>query len=151
MALLKPCPRCKRMIPYGWAYCPECAPIAAAEREEAREHRAEKLRQKYNKRYNARRDPKYMTFYRSKAWRQTSKAKLQAVGYQCEGKLPGCQGIACEVHHRQAIQTPEGWDKRLDWENLEALCTSCHNGRHPEKLKRQKQDDGVIDLRTVDR
>ena len=148
MALAKPCPRCGRLIPYGMAYCPECKPLAEAEREAAREHRAEQLRRKYNARYNARRDPKYQTFYRSKAWKNTSKAKLQAVGYQCEGKLAGCQRIACEVHHIKPIQTPEGWDKRLEWENLEALCTSCHNGRHPEKFKK-KEDPGVIDLRTL--
>lgn len=146
MALMKPCPRCKRMIPYGWTYCPDCKPVAEAEREAARERRAEYQRRKYNQRYNSRRDPKYMAFYRSKAWKATSRAKLQAAGYQCEAGLQGCQGIACEVHHKKPIQTPEGWDKRLEWENLEALCTSCHNGRHPEKFKR-KQDDGIIDLR----
>ena len=150
MAILKPCPRCKKLIPSGWTYCPECKPIADAEREAAREHNAECLRKKYNKRYNARRDPKYMAFYRSKPWRLTSKAKLQAASYQCEARLQGCQGVACEVHHILPIQTPEGWEKRLEWSNLEALCTSCHNGRHPEKWKRP-QDDGVIDLRVLGR
>lgn len=147
---LKPCPRCKSLIPDGWRYCPDCKPIAEAERAAAKEHRAEHLRKKYNQRYNSRRDPKYIAFYRSKPWKLTSKAKLQAAGYQCEGRLQGCQGVACEVHHKQPIQTPDGWDKRLEWSNLEALCTACHNGRHPEKFKREK-DDGVIDLRTVKR
>lgn len=41
MALLKACPRCKRMIPHGLPYCAECAPIAEAERAAAREHKAE--------------------------------------------------------------------------------------------------------------
>lgn len=150
MAVLKPCPRCRKMIPCGWSYCPECKPIAEAERAAAQEHRAEQLRKKYNRKYNARRDPKYVTFYRSKAWKATSKAKLQSVDYRCEAQLKGCQGIACEVHHIKPVQTPEGWDKRLEWENLEALCTSCHNGRHPEKFKKQR-DDGVIDIRTISR
>jgi hypothetical protein len=151
VAAMKPCPRCKRLIPYGVTYCPDCKPIAEAERAEARERKATYLRKRYNKRYNSRRDPKYQTFYRSKAWRLTSRAKLQSVDYQCQGRLhPDCTGLACEVHHTLPIQTPEGWDKRLDWDNLEPLCTICHNMRHPEKLKR-KQDDGVIDLRTVER
>jgi 5-methylcytosine-specific restriction protein A len=150
VAIVKSCPKCGRTIPHGWSYCPDCKPIAEAEREAARERKAEYLRKKYNARYNARRDPKYSTFYRSKAWRATSRAKLQSVGYQCEGKLAGCQGIACEVHHIKPIQTPQGWDMRLEWDNLEALCTSCHNGRHPEKFQR-RQDDGIIDLRTVER
>lgn len=150
MALAKPCPRCGRLIPYGLAYCPGCKPIAEAERQAAREHRAEHLKRIYNKKYNSRRDPKYMEFYRSKAWKNTSRAKLSSTNWECEGKLPGCQGVACEVHHIKPIQTPEGWDKRLEWENLESLCTSCHNGRHPEKFKRQ-QESGVIDLRTLKR
>lgn len=150
MALVKPCPRCKRMIPHGVSYCPACKPIAEAEREAKRERRADYLRRKYNKSYNARRDPKYLTFYRSKAWKATSRSKLQAEGYRCEGGLPGCQGVACEVHHRKPIQTPEGWEKRLEWENLEALCTACHNGRHPEKFRR-KESEEVIDLRKIPR
>lgn len=147
MAIMKPCPRCKRLIPDGWNYCPDCKPIAEADREAAKARKAEYLQRQYNRK----RDPKYLTFYRSKAWRATSKSKLQSVGYQCEGRLEGCQGIACEVHHIKHIQTPEGWDKRLEWSNLEALCTSCHNGRHPEKFKGKRQDDDVIDLRAIQR
>lgn len=147
MAIMKPCPRCKRLIPDGWNYCPDCKPIAEAEREAAKARKAEYLQRQYNRK----RDPKYLTFYRSKAWRATSRSKLQSVSYQCEGRLEGCQGIACEVHHIKPIQTPEGWDKRLEWSNLEALCTACHNGRHPEKFKGKRQDDGVIDLRAIQR
>lgn len=150
MATMKPCPMCKTLIPYGWSYCPDCKPIAEAKREAARERKAEFLKRKYNKAYNSRRDPKYTAFYRSKAWKATSKAKLSSVGYQCEARLKGCQGIACEVHHIEPIQTPRGWVLRLEWGNLEALCTACHNGRHPEKFKR-KQDEGIIDLRTIER
>lgn len=69
-------------------------------------------------------------------------------GYRCEAKLDGCQGIAAEVHHIKPIQTAEGWKLRLDWSNIEALCTSCHNKRHPEKL-RKRSDTGVIDMRTL--
>ncbi len=143
---MKPCPRCKRLMPYGPAYCEDCAPIAQAELEAIKERNLQRKTQ----RYNARRDPKYLTFYRSKDWKAQSRAKLRAAGYKCEAKLEGCQGLAVEVHHIEPIQTREGWDLRLEWSNLEALCTSCHNGRHPEKLRRQHQE-GVIDLRTVKR
>jgi predicted HNH restriction endonuclease len=68
----------------------------------------------------------------------------------CEARLKGCQILAVEVHHIKPIQIQEGWDLRLDWENLEAVCTSCHNGRHPEKLRKNSQD-GVIDFQTVKR
>lgn len=148
MALLKACPRCRRLIPHGLPYCADCAPIAAAERQAKQEHRAEYLAKKYNKRYNQRRDPKYQTFYRSKAWKMTSRAKLQAAGYKCEAKLSGCTRLAVEVHHIKPIRTEEGWDRRLDWDNLEAVCTACHNGRHPEKGKR-REDPGVLDMREI--
>lgn len=133
-------------MPVGPDYCAACAPIA---REEQERRRLEAIKRKAQL-YNRRRDPKYLAFYRSKPWKLTSRAKLQAVGYKCEARLDGCQGMAVEVHHTKPIQTPEGWDLRLEWSNLEAVCTSCHNGRHPEKLRQQSME-GVIDLRTVRR
>ena len=144
--IMKPCPRCKRMMPYGKSYCNECTPIVQAELEAIKEQNLKKKMQMYN----SRRDPKCLTFYRSKDWRRQSRAKLESVQYKCEARLNGCQGYACEVHHIKPIQTKEGWDKRLEWENLEAVCTSCHNGRHPEKFGWQNID-GVIDMRTVKR
>ena len=50
----KPCPRRKRMIPYGPAYCRDCAPIVHEEREAIKERNL-KIRMQ---RYNSRRDPK---------------------------------------------------------------------------------------------
>ena len=144
--VMKPCPRCKRLMPYGMAYCKDCAPIVKEEIEAIKERNLKKKMQMYN----SRRDPKYLTFYRSKDWRRQSRAKLESVQYRCEARLNSCQGLATEVHHIKPIQTDEGWDKRLEWENLEAVCTSCHNGRHPEK-SRGKEIDGVIDLRNIKR
>ena len=143
---MKPCPRCKKLMPVGPAYCDTCKPIAEAELERIRERNAQRKAQRYNRK----RDPKYRAFYKSKAWRATSRAKLQACEYKCEAKLEGCQGMAVEVHHTEPIQTPRGWERRLDWDNLEGVCTSCHNRRHPEKLNAQ-HDDGVIDFRTIER
>jgi len=138
---LKPCPRCKGLIPQGQSYCETCKAIVDLEREKIREDIAKKKAQQYN----STRPEKFIKFYRSKDWKVTSRAKLQSVEYRCEARLSGCTMIATETHHIQPIQTPAGWDRRLDWENLEAVCTSCHNGRHPEKLKRKEQP-GVIDL-----
>lgn len=143
MAVLKACPRCRTLIPQGLPYCAKCAPLVEAQREEYREHNTA-LR---NRQYGKRRDPKYLTFYRSKAWKQTSRAKLLEANYKCAGKLPGCTGLAVEVHHIKPIQTPEGWDIRLEWDNLEPLCTACHNARH--ERGRRATPDGVIDLRKL--
>lgn len=146
--LMKPCPRCKRMMPYGPAYCPECKPIAEAQLQAIQERNAKQKAAKYNRA----RDPKYKAFYNSKGktgWKTLSRAYLQAAGYKCQAHLTAdCQGIATEVHHVVPIQTPEGWARRLDWTNLEAVCTVCHNLRHPEKLRRATPD-GVLDLRTL--
>lgn len=151
---LKPCPRCKKMIPYGSSYCSECLPIVQAERIETQERNAAYRAKKYNREYNRRRDPKYAAFYRSKPWKLTSKAKLQACGYKCEARVDAeCKRrarLACEVHHIEALKTPGGWSRRLDWDNLMGVCVQCHNILDGKSFTR-KQDEGVIDLRTVER
>lgn len=114
---LKPCPRCKRLIPCGMAYCPSCRQIKDAERQKRREPQTDAAKQ-------------CKAFYKSAAWRRTSTSKLQACEYKCEAQLPGCTGMAVEVHHIKPIQTPEGWELRLDFDNLEAVCVHCHNARH---------------------
>ena len=45
---LKPCPRCKRLMSYGPAYCEECTPIVQAELEAIKERNLKKKMQKYN-------------------------------------------------------------------------------------------------------
>lgn len=143
--LMKKCPRCGQLMPYGPTYCTTCKPLAEAELEAQRAINAQKKEQAYNRKRN----PKYLTFYRSKDWKRLSRAYLQAAGYKCQAHLTAdCSGLAVEVHHIKPIQTPEGWEQRLDWNNLEAVCTSCHNGRHPEKLRRSTPE-GVIDMRTI--
>lgn len=101
-----------------------------AERE-ARVH-ASKLES--NKRYNKTRNPKYIRFYNSVDWRTLSAKYTQDKGYRCEK----CGAIATEVHHVKAIQTAEGWEHRLDPDNLELLCKTCHNARHERFKKRQR-------------
>lgn len=142
------CPRCKRqLIPVGVQYCDACRPEAEAALEQ---YRLDNLRRKQQK-YNRRRDPKYLAFYRGKKWKTLSLTYLQQAGYKCQARAhPECTGLAVEVHHIKPIQTPEGWELRYEWDNLEAVCTKCHNCRHPEKGKSQTPA-GVIDLRNVKR
>lgn len=151
MAPLKACPRCRKLIPHGLPYCEVCTPIAEAERKAKQERKAEYLAKKYNRAYNAKRaqeDPKYRQFRNSKPWKMTSRAKLQACGYKCEAKLEGCHRIACEVHHIKPLKTPEGWEKRLDWYNLQGVCTACHNVLDGKKFRR-KNDPNVLDMREI--
>lgn len=126
--LLKSCNRCGNLIPYGPTYCSTCEPIVKQERDA---RRAEAIKQG-NKRYNKKRDPKYMRFYSSSDWRILSAKYTQDKGYRCEC----CGRIGSEVHHKIPIQTPDGWEHRLDYNGLELLCTDCHNARH-ERFKRR--------------
>ena len=131
--LLKSCNRCGNLIPYGPSYCSTCTPIVEAEREA---RRIESKRAS-DRRYNKRRDPKYVRFYNSLDWRTLSAKYMQDKGYRCES----CNAMATQVHHVKAIQTPEGWELRLDYDNLELLCTACHNKEHNRFVKRKKYND----------
>lgn len=116
--LLKECARCHKLIPYGNTYCDECKPIVEEQREE--------YKRKRQQRYNMKRDSRYTRFYKSKAWRMLSAKKLQDTKYKCEE----CGRYATEVHHKDPIQTPSGWDKRFDYDGLESVCVACHNKHH---------------------
>jgi 5-methylcytosine-specific restriction endonuclease McrA len=125
--LLKSCGRCGNLIPYGSTYCSTCKPIVEGEREA----RLSESRRKSNRRYNKTRDPKYTRFYNSIEWRTLSAKYLQDKGYRCSK----CRDMATQVHHVKPIQTPDGWELRLDYDNLELLCTTCHNKEHNRFVK----------------
>ena len=128
--LLKPCGRCRQLIPYGMSYCPKCEPIVKAEREE----RLAQVKRESNRRYNQKRDPKYLRFYKSKEWRVLSRTRLIHDNYKCVE----CGAIASEVDHIKPIQTPEGWELRLDFNNTRSLCLTCHNKKHKRFVKRDR-------------
>lgn len=129
--LLKSCGRCGDLIPYGASYCTKCRPIVEAEREA----RLRASRLNSNRRYNKTRDPKYTQFYNSGEWRSLSAKRLQDDDYICAK----CRGIATEVDHIVAIQTPEGWERRLDYTNTRSLCHDCHDERHNRFKKKEKR------------
>lgn len=129
--LLKACARCGRLIPYGHTYCPRCQELVDQRQEARRQEARARAQQKYNKKRN----PKYLQFYRSKAWRMLSAKRLQDDGFRCRQ----CHSIATEVDHIIPIQTPEGWDKRLDYDNTQSLCTRCHNEKHDRFIKKKNK------------
>lgn len=128
--LLKECPKCGALIPYGRTYCSTCEQIAKAEAEARRVA----AKGRANRRYNSKRDPKYSRFYHSKEWKQLSRKRIQDDNYKCVR----CGRIACEVDHIIPIQTPDGWTKRFDYDNLQSLCTDCHNAKHDRFQKKRK-------------
>ena len=120
--LLKSCTRCGNLIPYGNTYCSSCKPIVDAEI--AARMQQDKARS--NRKYNKTRDMKLTRFYNSPDWKRLSEKRLCDDGYICAW----CGKIAAEVDHIIEINTPEGWKKRLDYDNLRSLCHDCHNIRH---------------------
>ena len=129
--LLKSCGRCGNLIPYGSSYCSACLPIVQAQREA----RLQEAKRKNNIAYNKTRDPKYSRFYNSVEWRMLSAKRLQDDGYRCAW----CGKIAEEVDHIIEIKTPEGWDRRLDYDNTRSLCHRCHDKRHGRFIKRSER------------
>lgn len=127
--LLKACSKCGNLIPYGRKYCDACTKIV----EEQRAERLDKSRKESNRKYNRGRDPKYGAFYRGKAWRRLARQRIQDDGYKCVK----CGAIATEVDHIIPIQTPAGWDRRYDYDNLQSLCVRCHNEKHGRFKKRK--------------
>lgn len=133
--LTKVCKRCGRFIVYPKVYCDECKVIVDEQRKIAKEEAIKKAKRKYNRKYNKKRDPKYVRFYNSSEWKMLSKKYVQDKGYRCEE----CGDIATEVHHKIPIQTDEGWNLRLDYNNLECICVKCHNKRHKRFQKSNKK------------
>ena len=129
--LQKACSRCGRLIPYGSTYCEVCAPVM----EKLIAERIERSRRASNRKYNKGRDRGYTRFYNSREWRVLSRSRLQHDNYKCLS----CGMFASEVDHIIPIQTPQGWEKRLDFENLQSLCIQCHNEKHGRFSKRDKR------------
>ena len=123
--LTKVCSKCKKVIPYPLTYCSECKKKVDAEIEEAK--------RRSNRRYNKTRDKKYIRFYKSSDWKVLSSKYRQDKQYRCEI----CGHYATEVHHIKPIQTDEGWNKRLDYNNLKCLCVDCHNKVHKRFQRRR--------------
>ena len=118
----KLCPKCKRLMPVGngASLCGECSEERRNSRRRQRDYKAEYAKRKESE------NPKYRQFYRSKEWQMTSRRYAQKAQYTCEE----CGGVGTDVHHVMPIQTPEGWERRFDFDNLKLLCVQCHNEEH---------------------
>lgn len=124
--IFKICRRCQKVIIHPATYCDSCLERTLSVQND--------LKAKRNSKYNKSRDTKYKQFYNSNPWKILKAKKLEDEQYKCER----CKKIASEVHHIEAIQTELGWLRRLDYDNLEALCLMCHNFRHKRFQKRRR-------------
>ena len=80
---------------------------------------------------------RYDSFYQSKEWLLLRNQKF----YDADGLCELCRknGIikeAKEIHHIVPIEID--WSKRLDYNNLIALCSDCHNAQHERISPLQK-------------
>ena len=129
--LLKSCNRCGNLFEYNnESYCGKCLPGVIAEREARRQE----LKRANDRQYNKKREGRYSQFYNSKGWGALSARRLQDDGFRCAW----CGGIADEVDHIVEIKTPEGWERRYDYDNTRSLCHSCHNKRHNRFITRRR-------------
>lgn len=87
-------------------------------------------------------------FYLSPAWRSCRASYLKKVGGLCERCLQdGLYNAAVIVHHKQHITPQNITDPRitLSFDNLEALCWSCHEKEHKGRQRRYRVDaDGRV-------
>lgn len=90
------------------------------------------------KRYNSqvrrnRENQVYTAFYNSTVWRKTREQVLIRDNYLCQRCL--AQGVITSdsliVHHK--VELKRDWSKRLDMDNLEVVCFSCHNKIHGQQ------------------
>ena len=87
-------------------------------------------------------------FYESPEWRRCKEAYLTQANHLCERCLAkGLYEPARIVHHKvhlsEETMTPE---LMYGFDNLEALCQSCHNDEHgrTKKTRRWKFIDGSL-------
>lgn len=87
----------------------------------------------YNAQVRNKVDKDLTKFYQSSQWRKMRAQALVRDNYLCQRCL--AKGIVNDkrliVHHKRELR--EDWGGRLNLDNLETVCTSCHNRLH--KLK----------------
>jgi 5-methylcytosine-specific restriction protein A len=85
---------------------------------------------------------KYQEIYQDKRWKKlfTWKKKAFPLCERCESK--GKVVPMDEVHHKIPFalgKTPEEIEElAFNWDNMESLCSSCHEKRHKELKNKQK-------------
>ncbi|MGV3285797.1 HNH endonuclease signature motif containing protein [Bacillus wiedmannii] len=97
------------------------------------EQYCEKHKQEATKTYDKyQRDNQTTAFYKSVGWRITRAKALVRDCYLCQRCLKDKKLTPADmVHH--IVEVKEDWSKRLDINNLESLCNSCHNKVHGKR------------------
>lgn len=93
-------------------------------------------------------------FYHTQAWQRVRAAALNRDGgmcCDCMDRYRSGMGVrpnrATMVHH--IIPIDERPDLALSLKNLRSLCETCHNKRHPEKGRRQAEEQPGHKMRVI--
>ena len=116
----KPCgkPGCSNLVNPDYYYCEK--------------HREDYNKQRWKER-DKNRDPKLKKFYSSRSWRKVRNKHINDNPLCEECKDKGKVVEAEEVDHIVPLKVD--WSKRLDMDNLQSLCKSCH----AKKSQRDKE------------
>lgn len=86
-------------------------------------------------------------FYSTPQWISCRKAYAASKGYLCERCLAkGLYVPGEQVHHKIRL-TPDNLSDpsiALNWENLELLCSSCHQEEHKGKKRWRTDEAGRV-------
>ena len=107
-------PHCRNHVPLGTMYCDKHNGYGDRE---------------YNRRVRySKPNSKYSMFYHTPEWRNARAIQLYDTPY-CEVCMrKGIYKQADMVHHsKYELRSPQGWEHRLDPDNLESICYACHN------------------------
>lgn len=114
---------CFNLIPFNESYCEK--------------HKDEKAKQ--HKKYDELRfttEPHIRKFYSSKVWKNTRNSVMMEHDWVCANcKRNNLITPAKIVDH--IVEVKDDWDRRLDTDNLEPLCHSCHNKKTADERKRR--------------
>lgn len=93
-----------------------------------------------------------ISFYKAKRWKDCRKAYLQAnpLCERCLAKVPAEYNASKYVHHVTELNADNVNDPKIAYgfDNLQALCFSCHEEIHERKVKRRYkvEPDGSITI-----
>lgn len=79
------------------------------------------------------RDDTINGFYRGTDWQRIRKSALVRDNYLCQRCLKQKKIQKAQVVHH-VVEIKEDWNQRLNLDNLESLCRTCHNRHHKSKL-----------------
>lgn len=90
----------------------------------------EKNAQETTRNYNRyKRNPIINAFYKSPEWRRVRLVALDRDNHLCKRCKSNGQLVKAEVVHH-VIEIRDDWSLRLQLDNLESICHSCHNRIH---------------------